>query len=166
MADLRKPLFLLATFLLTACAAQSAKASEPPSDLCSLLPASELSKTLGQTYDEPQKTVAPRFSAGTVTGTDCTYQPKDAAASKLLFRAYVDPSSDDTKWLFLRLTKFYKTTTPVTGLGDEAYFDDVHALHVRKGNVRFFINLIPMGAFGPEKEKQMKDLAARVVAQL
>jgi hypothetical protein len=166
MLDWRKFFVIVATFLVTACVGPSARANEPPTDLCSLLPAVELSKTLGQPYDSPQKSVAPRFSAGTVTGTDCNYLPKDSSASKLLFRAYIDPSSDETKWLFLRLTKFYKTTTPVSGLGDEAYFDDAHGLHVRKGNARLFFNLVPAGDFGPEKEKQMKDLAAGVVAQL
>lgn len=166
MTDLRKPLFMLATLLLIACAARSARANEPPADLCSLLPATQVSSTLGTTYDAPQKSVAPRFSAGTPEGTDCTYQPKDAAGSKLLFRGYVDASAEDTSWLFRRLKTFYKTTTPVSELGDEAYFDDAHGLHVRKGKVRLFFNLAPPGNFNAEKEKQMKDLAARVVAQL
>lgn len=165
MADLRKSL-LFGTFLIIACTAELASAAEPPADLCSLLPSAQLSKTFGQAYDDPQKSIAPRFSAGTPQGTDCNYQPRDSAAGKLLFRAYVDPTAADTKWLFLRLSKFYKTTTPVTGLGDEAYFDDVHGLHVRKGAVRMFFNLTPAGAFGLEKEKQVKDLAAGVVAQL
>ena len=165
MTVLRRAFLITAILFATACTIQSA-ATELPANLCSLLPAAELSKTFGQAYDDPQKSVAPRFSAGTATGTDCNYQSKDAAAGKLLFRAYVDPSSDETKWLFLRLTKFYKTTTPVSGLGDEAYFDDAHGLHVRKGNVRLFFNLIPTGDFGPEKENQMKIVASGVVAQL
>lgn len=166
MVDLRRFLLILATFLVSGCAVQSARANEPPADLCSLLPAAQVSTILGAAYDSPQKSVAPRFSAGTVTGTDCNYQSKDAAANKVLFRAYVDPSADETKWLFLRLSKFYKTTTPVSGLGDEAYFDDAHGLHVRKGKVRLFFNPVPMGDFTPAREKQMKDLAGSVVAQL
>jgi hypothetical protein len=157
---------IVALLLVSGCSAQSAKATEPSSDLCALLPASQVSAVLGTAYDSPQKSVAVRFSAGTVTGTDCNYEPKDAGAAKLLFRGYVDPSAQETSWLFLRRSKFYKTTTPVPGLGDEAYFDDAHGLHIRKGKARLFFNLAPAGTFSAEKEKQMKALAAGVIAQL
>lgn len=166
MAHLHKVVFIAAIFFISAWATESASASDLPSDLCSLLPATQVSSILGTAYDSPQKSVAPRFSAGTPEGTDCTYQPKDAAASKLLFRSHVDPKAEDTKWLFYRLGEFTKTKTPVSGLGDEAYFDASHGLHVRKGNVRMFFNLVPTGTFNAEKEKQMKDLAAGVVSQL
>jgi hypothetical protein len=55
--------------------------------------------------------------------------------------------------------------TPVAGLGDEVYFDRIHALHVRKGKVRFYLNLEPMD-FTPAIEKELKDLASRVAGQL
>jgi hypothetical protein len=35
---------------------------------------------------------------------------------------------------------FFGTSTPASGIGDEAYFDKDGALHARKGNVRFFLN--------------------------
>jgi hypothetical protein len=47
-------------------------------------------------------------------------------------------------------------------LGDEAYFDEQHTLHVRKGRIRFYLNLDPIGTFTPAIEKQLKDLASRV----
>ena len=167
MAYLSKLSLIVVILLVNACSAQSAMATDPSSDLCALLPASQVSAVLGAAYDSPQKSVAPRFSAGTVTGTDCNYQPKDAEAAKLLFRGYVDPSAKDTSWLFLRLSKFYKTTTLVQGLGDEAYFDDAHGLHVRKGKARLFFNLVPVDtSTEKEKEKQMKAVAAGVIAQL
>ena len=166
MGYLSKLSLIVAILVVSACSAQSAKETEHSSDLCALLPASQVSAVLGTAYDSPQKSVAPRFSAGTVTGTDCNYQPKDAEAAKLLFRGYVDPSAQDTSWLFLRLSKFYKTTTPVPGLGDEAYFDDAHGLHVRKGAARLFFNLVSVGTFSAENEKQIKALAAGVIAQL
>lgn len=166
MSYLPRLSLIFATCVGIACMVQFAGAAEPPADLCSLLSPNQVGTTLGGAYDSPQKGVAPRFSAGTVQGTDCNYQPKDAAASKVLFRAYVDPKEEDTKWLFLRLSKFYKRITPVTGLGDEAYFDDVHGLHLRKGNVRMYITLTPVGEFTPEREKQIKDLGASVVSGL
>jgi hypothetical protein len=61
VAELKKLLLIAAALVGIICALQSAWASEPPGDLCSLLPAAELSKTLGQPYDPPQKSIAPRL---------------------------------------------------------------------------------------------------------
>ncbi|HLJ25252.1 MAG TPA: hypothetical protein VKY85_00925 [Candidatus Angelobacter sp.] len=162
MAHLNKLSLIVATFVVT-CLVDSARAATP-ADLCSLLPASEVSKTLGRAYDPPQKSAAPRPFANTNTGTDCNYLSK--GGSKLWFRAYVDLSPSAAADLFARLSKFYGTPTPVKGLGDEAYFDAAHAIHVRKGNVRFYINLDPIGTFTPAIEKQIKDLASGVIGRL
>jgi hypothetical protein len=137
MAQLRKLSLIAAAFLVTTSAVRSARATEPPADLCSLLPAAEVSKTLGQAHASPEKSVAPSPYANTATGTDCNYLAK---GSKLWFRAYVDPSPAAATELFAKLGKFYSPQTPVAGLGDEAYFDPEHALHVRKGKVRFYLN--------------------------
>ena len=162
MVHSRNLSLIAATFVLTTCAVHSARATEPPDELCSLLPAAEVSKTLGRAYESPQKSVAPRPYANTAEGTDCNYLAK---GSKLWFRAYVDPSPSAAADLFARLGKFYSPQTPVPGLGDEAYFDPAHALHVRKGKVRFYINLEPMN-FSPAIEKQLKDLASQVTGRL
>ena len=166
MAHSSKRLSIAATFLLTPlltiCVAPPARAADPPADLCSLLPATEVSKTLGKTYDAPQKSVAPRPFANTAEGTDCNYLAK---GSKLWFRAYVDPTPAAAADLFARLSKFYGTPTPVSGLGDEAYFDESHALHVRKGRVRYYLNLNPIDSTSAV-EKELKDLASWVAGQL
>jgi hypothetical protein len=162
MAYSRNLWLMAATFVLTTCAVHSVRATEPPDDLCSLLPAAEVSKTLGRAYESPQKSVAPRPYANTAEGTDCNYLAK---GSKLWFRAYVDPSPSAAADLFAKLGKFYSPQMPVPGLGDEAYFDPAHGLHVRKGKVRFYINLDPMN-FSPAIEKQLKDLASQVTGGL
>lgn len=162
MAHLNKPSLIAAAFLVAGCAVGSARATEPPADLCSLLPATEVSKTLGQAYDSPQKSVAPRLYANTATGTDCNYPAK---GSKLWFRAYVDPSASAAADLFAKLGKFYSPQAPVASLGDEAYFDPQHALHVRKGKVRFYLNLEPVDS-APTVEKRLTDLASRVAGRL
>ena len=162
MAYSRNRSLIAATFVLTACAVHSARATDPPEDRCSLLPAAEVSKTLGRTYEAPQKSVAPRPFANTAEGTDCNYLAK---GSKLWFRAYVYPSPSAAADLFTRLGKFYSPQTPVPGLGDDAYFDPAHALHVRRGKVRFYINLEPMN-FSPAIEKQLRDLASQVTGRL
>jgi hypothetical protein len=162
MIHSRKLSLIAATLVVTMSAVHSARAAEPPADLCSLLLAAEVSKTLGGAYDSPQKSVAPRPFPNTATGTDCNYL---AQGSKLWFRAYVDPSPSAAADLFAKLSKFYGKQTPITGLGDEAYFDEAHGLHVRKGKVRFYINLEPMD-FTPAIEKHLKDLASRVTGRL
>jgi hypothetical protein len=162
MAHLNRLSFVAATLLAITCFVHSAWAAEPPADLCSLLPAAEVSKTLGRDYDSPQKTVAPRPYQNTAAGTDCNYLAK---GSKLWFRAYVDPSPSAAADLFARLSKFYGPQTPVNGVGDEAYFDGEHALHVRKGKVRFYLNLDPVDS-APATEKQLRDLASRVSGRL
>lgn len=164
MAQLTNLRLMVAVLVLITCAVRPARAGEPPADLCSLLPAAEVSKTLGQTYGSPQKSVAPRPFSNTATGTDCNYVSKNG--SKLWFRAYVDPSASAAADLFARLSKFYSPSTPVAGIGDEAYFDRDHAIHVRKGKVRFYINLNPRGSPIATAERQIKDLASRVAGQL
>jgi hypothetical protein len=77
-----------------------------------------------------------------------------------LFRAYVDPSPAATTDLFARLKSFFGSgSTSVPGLGDEAYVDVSHGLHVRKGKVRFFLS-------GSGNDKQLKELATGVVGRL
>jgi hypothetical protein len=162
MALFSKLTFITATFLVTTLAISSAWATDPPADLCSLLPASEVSKTLGRTYDPPEKSVAPRPYTNTPEGTDCNYPAK---GSKLWFRAYADPSPAAATEMFAKLGEFYNPHTTVTGLGDEAYFDPQHGLHVRKGKVRFYLNLEDVD-FTPKVEKQLKDLAGLVAGRL
>jgi hypothetical protein len=164
MAQFRKLSLIAATFLVTACVAHLALAAEPPADLCSLLPAADVSKTMGRPYDPPEKSVAPRPFANTATGTDCHY-PSKSSGGKLWFRAYVDPSPAAAAELFARLSKFYGPPTPVSGLGDEAYLDAQHALHARKGKVRFYINL-NVDSPTPAIEKQLKELGSKVAGRL
>jgi hypothetical protein len=161
MTNLRRFSLMVATLVLSTCAARSATANEPPADLCSLLPAADVSKALGHAYDAPQKSVAPRPYANTAQGADCQYmRSKDPRNRKLFFRAYVDPSPAAATDLFARLGMFYSPKSPVAGLGDEAYFDRDHGLHVRKGKVRFYLTMDDFD------EKQMKVLASEVVGRL
>ena len=63
--------------------------------------------------------------------------------------------------LFARLKSFFGPgSTPVPGVGDEAYLDALHGLHVRKGKVRFFISA------KAADDKQLRELAGRVAGQL
>jgi hypothetical protein len=147
-----------------------ATAGIPPADLCSLLPAAEVSKILGKTYDSPQKSIAPPSFPPTAAGTDCKYQSRDG--SQLRFIAYADPSSRAAALRFAKLTEFFRGPRPVKkglipGLREEAYFDESSGLLVRKGRVRFYITLnyfinnqFINGNFG--SQQQLINLANRV----
>lgn len=164
MEHSRRLSLLAVTLLTTACIVQTARAAEPPADLCALLPAADVSKALGGSFGAPEKSVAPRPFANTNTGTDCRYSSK--GSGKLWFRAYVDSSPAQAAELFTRLSMFYGPSTPIKGLGDEAYLDSKHALHARKGKVRIYLELSPIDPFTPAKEKQLKDLAAAVFGRI
>lgn len=156
MTSLGKSSLLVAVLLAGASPVPSAKAATAPSDPCSLLSATQVSSALGKTYSAPQKSVAPRPFSNTVQGTDCTYS---GAGGSLLFRIYFDPSPTAATDLFAKLKMFYSPPTPVPSLGDEAYFDPKHGIHVRKGNVRFFIS-------SGDDEKALTNLATQVAGQL
>ena len=163
MNYMRKLPLFAATLLLALAAVRPALASEPPADLCSLLPAADVSKALGHAYAAPQKSVAPRPFRNTNEGTDCNYLAKDGG--KLLFRAYVDPSAAASAELFKNLSMWYGTPTPIKGVGDEAYFDKDHAIHVRKGKVRYYLNLSG-SENAAAKENQLTELAKQVAGRL
>ncbi len=153
MGKVNRAIAMVAALVLGACAAHAA--TEPP-DPCALLTATAVSQTLGGSYAAPTKTVAPRPYANTVQGTDCHYQ---RGGEELLFRIYFDPSAGDATSLFAKLKMFYSPPTPVAGLGDEAYFDPRHGLHVRKGNVRYFLS-------GSDDEKKLTALGQVVAGKL
>ncbi len=156
MVRLNQLSWLIALFFV-ACCSELARAAEPPSDLCSLLPPAMVSKTLGQAYGPAKKSVAPRPFPNTNQGTDCTYE---SGGHGLVFRAYVDPSPSSSAELFAKLKMYFGAgSTAVSGVGDEAYLDKMHGLHVRKGKVRYFLD----GAGTP---KQKNDLAIAIAAQL
>ena len=165
MAHLGKLSFVAAVFLAFTCVTPGATAAEPPADLCSLLPAADVSKTLGQAYASPEKSVAPRPFPNTNTGTDCKYRPS-GSGNTLLFRAYVDPSASSAADLFAKLRNFFGPPTAIAGLGDEAYSDEGHGLHVRKGKVRFFLSFGITGSITPANDKQLKDLASLVAGRI
>lgn len=158
--------FLVAAIILGAAAAvPTVRAASAPEDPCSLLPAATVSSTLGIAYGAPTSTVAPRPFANTVQGTDCHYTTANGNGA-LLFRIYFDPSAAEATGLFMKLKMFYSPPTPVAGVGDEAYLDPRHGLHVRKGNVRFFIDLGKDDDFTSTAQKQITMLAGHVADSL
>ncbi|MBV9339629.1 MAG: hypothetical protein JO159_01910 [Acidobacteria bacterium] len=77
-----------------------------------------------------------------------------------MFRAYVDPSPSASAELFARLKNFFgRGSTDVNGIGDEAYLDAHHGLHVRKGKVRYFLS-------GAGSDQQLKELGTGIASRL
>jgi hypothetical protein len=159
MAGFRKALLVATALIGAATMVPRARAANAPADPCSLLAAADVSKSMGQTYGAPEKTVAPRPYANTVQGTDCHYSTS-SGSGELLFRIYFDPSAAEATGLFAKLKFFYSPPTPVPGLGDEAYFDPNHGLHVRKGSVRFFLSL------GDNTDTQLKVIASLIAGRV
>jgi len=144
-------------------ATPAAFAAKPPPDPCSLLPAAEVSHVLGRPFGPPASSVAPRPYRNTAQGTDCLYQ---ASHGSLLFRVYFDESAAQSADLFKRLEMFFGSGTPVPGVGDDTYIDRQHALHERKGNVRFYLRLDGVHETGSAKEKVLVDLAKGIGGRL
>lgn len=59
MANLNRVLWTAAALLLVTCSVELATAAERPADLCSLLPAAVVSKTLGETYGPRERPSLP-----------------------------------------------------------------------------------------------------------
>jgi hypothetical protein len=139
MPSIGKQSLRLVVFLSAAGLIQVARAADAPADPCSLLTPAAVSTALGDTFGAPQKSIAPRPFANTVQGTDCHYATANGR-HELLFRIYFDRSAAEATDLHARLKMFFGSGATEAAVGDEAYFDKNHSLHVRKGNVRFFLS--------------------------
>lgn len=149
----------LALFLFAFYANPSA-AKDLPSDVCSLLTAQQLQKTLGLAFGAAQKASAPPAYMGQAAGTNCRYSDSGGHHEVVLI-VYVDHSPAEAKETFEKLSAWYPTLSKPSGIGDSAYIDKSHAIHVLKGSVRYFIN-----AGSSASDKQVQDLATAVAAQL
>jgi hypothetical protein len=128
---------------------------------CNLLNSSDVKNAVGKPFDAPVPVGDVRLTDSGITDTDCSYTPTRFGQA-LLFRVYVDSSPEKATELFDKLKTFYGPAADVSGLGDEAYVDSKHAIHVRKGNVRYFLDL----GGEAKAEKPVKDLAAVVAGKL
>jgi len=151
------------TILGLGLAGQGARATDSPTDPCSLLTAAQVSSTLGEQYGAPAKSAAPRPFANTAQGTDCQYKTA-SGQDQVLFRVYFDASAAQATDLHTRLKMYFgKDSSPAT-VGDEAYVDKNDAIHVRKGNVRYFLTISHGDT--PSGRKQILTLAALVAGEL
>ena len=155
---------LALTLFLFAFYPNPAAAKDLPSDVCSLLTTQQLQKTLGQTFGAAQKASAPPAYRGQSAGTNCRYSDQ-GGRHEVVFIVYVDGSADEAKQTFDKLSLWYPASSKPSGIGDSAYIDESHAIHVLKGAVRYFISP-GSGASDAVRDKQAQDLATAVAAQL
>jgi len=170
MRLLRFPLCVLSialslAFFLLALHANPAAAKDLPSDICSLLGPQQLQKTLGQPFGPAQKNTAPPAYPGQQPGTNCHYTGQKSSSQDVILIVYVDRSPAEAKQTFDKLSAWFPATTKPSGIGDSAYIDSGHAIHVLKGTVRYYIT-VSSNASDPAREKQAQDLAIAVAAQI
>ncbi len=156
---------LVSALIAALLASPAALAANAPSDPCSLLSASEVSKAVGDSLGAPARSVAPRPFPNTVQGTDCLYEGRGGREG-LQFRIYFDPSASGSAELFKRLEMYFGPVKAVPGVGDEAYFDQKHGLHARKGNVRFYMSLDGTSIAPAAREKLLGSLGAGIAGRL
>jgi hypothetical protein len=137
-----------------------------PADPCDLLSAVHLQQTLGQPFEIPERSLAPAALPGEPAGTRCNYRMKSDHTRQVVFIEYIDPSAAEAKAAFDKLSTWFPPTAQPFGIGDSAYIDDNRAIHVLKGRVRYYINIIPLGTTSPENQQQLRDLADWVAGQL
>ena len=141
---------LFAVFLF----ADAAHAATEPPDPCSLLTLAQVSSVMRATYAAPVKNGTPLTIANSGPGTDCRYNGK----KPLWFRIYYDGSASDATTLFAKRKAFHSPKTAASGIGDVAYFDKGGALHARKGNVRFYLDI------GTDKQEPAVTKLSEIVA--
>jgi hypothetical protein len=137
----------------------------PPTDLCSLLAPSQLEKTLGQPFGTPQKSKAPPAYGAQPWGVHCEYTSQKGPDVMVDFIAYEDASASEAKQTFDKLSVWFAPKSK-PAIGDSAYIDASHAIHVLKGRVRYYISIDSGGTFTAAKEEQLKDLATSVAVRI
>jgi hypothetical protein len=156
---------LALAFFLLAFYPNPAGAKDLPSDVCSLLAPQQLQKTLGQPFGAPQKATAPSPYKGLNSGTNCQFTGQKSSSQGVTFIIYVDHSPEEAKQTFEKLSAWYPAISKPTGIGDSAYIDKSHAIHVLKGSVRYFIE-VGSSASDAARDKLVQDLAASVAVQI
>lgn len=159
------PIALALALCLFAFPTNPAAAKDLPSDICSLLAPQQLQKTLGQPFNAAEKNTAPPAYAGQPAGTNCAYAGQKSGSQAVTLIVYVDRSPEEAKATFDKLSAWYPATSKPSGIGDSAYIDKSHAIHVLKGSVRYFISISSRDS-ATAREKQAQDLAASVAAQI
>lgn len=146
------------TFLFAFAGGGNVYASTPAGG-CSLLTPAQIQKVTGYSVGAPTAAEATPAFANQPPGSQCTYRSQNGSHEEVDFIVYADRSREEANQTFQKLSAWYVPKSK-PAVGDSAYIDKNGAIHVLKGNTRFFIEI------HPQNEKQLSDLAASVAAQL
>lgn len=145
-------------FVLAICSARSAFAA-PPTDNCALLTPAQIQKVLGQPFGSPGESKWPPAYGKQPWGTQCQYASQKGPETTVTFIVYFEQTAVVAKQTFDKLSMWFPAKSK-PAIGDSAYMDNSHAIHVLKGKVRYYISI------DPANEKQVKDLAASIAARI
>lgn len=154
-----KVTIVLGTFFVFAMCNSRAAYAAPAADACSLLSPSQIQKVLGQPFGAPGESKWPPAYGKQPWGTQCQYDSQKGPNTKVTFIVYVEASPAEAKQTFDKLSMWFPAKSK-PAIGDSAYMDNSHAIHVLKGKVRYYISI------DPANEKQVKDLATSVAGRI
>lgn len=131
----------------------------PAASGCSMLTPAQIEKVLGQPFGKPTESKWPPAYGMRPWGTQCQYNSQKSPVIKVTFIVYIEQTAAQAKQTFDKLSMWFPATSK-PAIGDAAYMDKSHAIHVLKGKVRYYISI------DPANEKQAKDLAASIAARI
>ena len=149
---------ILGGLLLLAMSGVPAVYAAPPSG-CSMLTPAQIQKVIGEPFGTPEETKAPPAYGKQPWGAHCEYSSRKAPDVRVTFIVYVDASASEAKQTFEKLSMWFPAKSK-EAIGDAAYIDRSGAIHVLKGKVRYYVSI------DPANEKQLKDLATAVAAEI
>lgn len=150
---------ILGTIFVFALAASRPVYATPPADACSMLLQSQIQKVLGEPFGAPEESKALPAYGKEPWGTHCTYTSQKRPSVTVDFIVYADASPAVAKQTFDKLSVWYAPKSKPS-IGDSAYIDAKHAIHVLKDKVRYYISI------DPANENEVKDLATAVAARI
>ncbi|HEV2222458.1 MAG TPA: hypothetical protein VGR84_05595 [Candidatus Acidoferrales bacterium] len=131
----------------------------PTVDNCALLAPAQIQKVLGQPFGAPVESKWPPAYGKQPWGTQCQYNSQKGPDTKVTFIVYFEQTAAEAKQTFDKLSMWFPAKSK-PAIGDSAYMDNSHAIHVLKGKVRCYISI------DPANEKQVKDLATSVAGRI
>jgi len=150
---------ILGAILIFALGATRAAFAAPPADPCSLLTPAQIQKVLGQPFGAPGESKWPPAYGKQPWGTQCQYDSQKGPNTKVTFIVYFEQTAAEAKQTFDKLSMWFPAKSK-PAIGDSAYMDNSHAIHVLKGKVRYYISI------DPANEKQAKDLATSIAGRI
>ena len=124
-----------------------------------MLTPAQIEKVLGQPFGAPGESKWPPAYGKQPWGTQCQYDSQKGPNTKVTFIVYIEQTAAEAKQTFEKLSMWFPAKSK-PAIGDSAYMDSSHAIHVLKGKVRYYVSI------DPANEKQAKDLATSIAGRI